>query len=234
MEPSSVEQVVRAGFMFRQLRYGVENRREMRTSTAIGNRSRQFLIAPTTAPYPAMSQLVACRSSDLLGGRPSHQGGKARTVLSIPIGKQNALSRGMTSIDCSQQVGILAIDDEQGFLGMLKELLEYQGYMVHTASSPQEAIRLYEERWQEISMVILDYFLPGMSGDLIFEYLQQLNPDVRVVLLTGCHESAAKKMFQRGLWGYLQKPFDIRELGQKVRDAIDARTVPSSESPSPA
>jgi len=140
----------------------------------------------------------------------------------------------MTPIDCRQKKGILAIDDEQGFLGMLKEILECQGYMVHTASSPQEAIQLYEERWREISMVLLDYFLPGMSGDIVFEYLQQLNPDVRVVLLTGCHESAAANMFQRGLRGYLQKPFGMRELGQQVRNVIDAPLAPPAPSASPA
>jgi CheY-like chemotaxis protein len=71
-----------------------------------------------------------------------------------------------------------------------------------------------------------------MSGDLVFDELQRLNPDVRVVLLTGCEESVAEKMFRKGLRGYLQKPFGIRELGQKIRDAIDVPVVPSSASAS--
>ncbi len=128
----------------------------------------------------------------------------------------------MTPCNYSQQAGILAIDDELGFLGMLKEMLECQGYTVHAASCPKEAIKLYAQRWREISMVFLDFLLPGTSGDQVFDELQRLNPDVRVVLLTGCQESKAEKMFQKGLRGYLQKPFGIRELGQKIRDAIDA------------
>jgi CheY-like chemotaxis protein len=136
----------------------------------------------------------------------------------------------MAPCNCSQQPGILAIDDERGFLGMVKEMLECQGFMVHTVSNPKQAIKLYEERWREISMVLLDYFLPEMSGEMVFENLQRLNSDVRVVLLTGGEASVAEKMFQKGLRGYLKKPFGIRELGQKIRDAIDAPAVPSSAS----
>ena len=84
---------------------------------------------------------------------------------------------------------------------MLKAALECYGFMVHTASSPKEAITLYRDHQRDIGMVLLDYLLPGMSGELVFENLQGLNPDVRVVLLTGCEESVAGKMFKRGLRG---------------------------------
>ena len=127
----------------------------------------------------------------------------------------------MTSSNSSPKECILAIDDEEGFLVILKVTLTSQGYLVHTASSPSEAIKLYGERWQEISMVLLDYLLPEMSGDSVFENLQRLNPDVRVVLLTGCEESVADKMLKNGLRGYLQKPFDFPDLAQKIRDAIN-------------
>ena len=136
----------------------------------------------------------------------------------------------MTSSNSSPKECILAIDDEEGFLVILRVTLTSQGYLVHTASSPSEAIKLYGERWQEISMVLLDYLLPEMSGDSVFENLQRLNPDVRVVLLTACEESVADKMLKTGLRGYLQKPFNLPDLAQKVRDAIDAPILASSAS----
>jgi DNA-binding NtrC family response regulator len=140
----------------------------------------------------------------------------------------------MTSSNCRQKECILAIDDEEGFLGMLKAALECYGFMVHTACSPNEAIKLYEERCRDISMVLLDYLLPEMSGELVFENLQRLNPDVRVVLLTGCEESVADEMLKKGLRGYLQKPFSLPDLTQKVRDAINAPVLACSASASPA
>jgi len=135
--------------------------------------------------------------------------------------------------DCRKKECVLAIDDEEGFLGMLKAALECYGFKVHTAASPTEAIKLYQEHRDDIAMVLLDYLLPEMSGDRVFEELQRLNPDVRVVLLTGCEESVADKMLKRGLRGYLQKPFNLPELTQKVRDAINAPVLACSASPSP-
>jgi len=66
----------------------------------------------------------------------------------------------MASRNYSPEECILAIDDEEGLLGLLKEASECQGYMVHTASSPQEAIEFYEERWREVDVVLLDYGSP--------------------------------------------------------------------------
>ena len=136
----------------------------------------------------------------------------------------------MTSSNSSPKECILAIDDEEGFLVILKVTLTSQGYLVHTASSPSKAIKLYRERWREISMVLLDHLLPEMSGESVFENLQRLNPDVRVVLLTACEESVADEMLKRGLRGYLQKPFDFPDLAQKIRDAINAPVLACSAS----
>jgi DNA-binding NtrC family response regulator len=127
----------------------------------------------------------------------------------------------MSRTESSHQHSILAIDDEAGFLGLLKAALECEGYAVHTATSSQEAITIYKERWREIGMVLLDFLLPQMSGDLVFDELQRLNPDVRVVLLTGCDEAVADPLFEKGLRGYLQKPFNLPDLARKVQDAIN-------------
>lgn len=101
----------------------------------------------------------------------------------------------MAGCNQRQQDAILVVDDEEEFLTMLRAVFARRGYMVHTASSANQAIQLYQERSQEISMVLLDYLLPEMSGDLVFENLQRINPEVRVVLLTDSEESVAEKMF---------------------------------------
>jgi DNA-binding NtrC family response regulator len=98
---------------------------------------------------------------------------------------------GMAPSNCSHKECILVIDDDERFLEMLKAALECFNFIVHTASSPKEAITLYRDHQRDISMVLLDYRLPGSSGELVFESLQSLNPDVRVVLLTGHQESVA-------------------------------------------
>ena len=118
----------------------------------------------------------------------------------------------MSDGDSPERGRVFAIDDEEGFLGLLKLALESHGYIVETASSPKEAIAFYKERWRDIGMVFLDFLMPDMSGDLVFDELQRLNPDVRVVLLTGCEDSIAEKMFQRGLRGYLQTAWQSQSV----------------------
>ena len=71
-------------------------------------------------------------------------------------------------------------------------------------------------------MVLLDYLMPDMTGDLVFEYLKLTNPDVRTVLLTGCEDTVAEKMFKEGLWGYIHKPFALDEFVRQVVEAVDS------------
>jgi DNA-binding response OmpR family regulator len=116
---------------------------------------------------------------------------------------------------------ILAIDDEPEILNIIKECLEMEGFQVLTAPGAKEGIKLYEERGSEIGVVLLDYLMPDMTGDLVFECLRQKNPDVRVILLTGCEDSVARKMFETGLRGLMQKPFYIDDLVNRVREELN-------------
>jgi DNA-binding response OmpR family regulator len=120
----------------------------------------------------------------------------------------------------SPQKFILTIDDEPEILEILKQCLESEGFQVLAAAGSKNGIEVYEKRWQEIGLVLLDYLMPDMTGDLVFECLQQINPDVRVLLLTGCDEQVARKMFETGLRGYIQKPFYVDDLAQRVREEL--------------
>jgi two-component system, cell cycle sensor histidine kinase and response regulator CckA len=121
-------------------------------------------------------------------------------------------------IDLQKQV--LAIDDEPETLDVIKQCLEVAGVQVLTASHPQEGLDLYEKNCRQIGLVLLDFLMPDMTGDLVFECLQTVNPDVRVILLTGCEDNVAKRMFEAGLRGYIQKPFYIEDLVQRVREEL--------------
>jgi two-component system cell cycle sensor histidine kinase/response regulator CckA len=115
---------------------------------------------------------------------------------------------------------ILAIDDEPEILNVIKECLEMEGFQVLAALGAKAGLKLYEERWTEIGVVLLDFLMPDMTGDLVFECLRQKNPDVRVILLTGCEDSVARKMFETGLRGLIQKPFYIDDLVNRIREEI--------------
>jgi DNA-binding NtrC family response regulator len=117
---------------------------------------------------------------------------------------------------------VLAIDDDFELLEIVKGSLEPYGFEVHTASSAKEGVDYYDQNWKNIDVVLLDYLMPEMTGDLVFECLKQKNPDVRTLLLTGCEDSVAGRMFEEGLWGYVHKPFVLSEFVDQVGEAIDS------------
>ena len=122
----------------------------------------------------------------------------------------------------NKRQGILAIDDEAEILEIIQKVLGAEGYQVYAAASAKKGVDLYERLWPEIDLVLLDYLMPEMTGDLVFECLKAVNPNVRALLLTGCDDNVARKMFDEGLRGYLQKPFYIDDLVQRVREEIAA------------
>ena len=117
---------------------------------------------------------------------------------------------------------VLAIDDEPEVLEIIRAALESEGYRVLAAKLPGEGLKLFEQHWRDIDLVLLDFLMPEMTGDLVFEALRNINPYVRVVLLTACDDHVAHKMFAAGLRGYIQKQFYLDDLVQRVREEIEA------------
>ena len=117
---------------------------------------------------------------------------------------------------------ILLVDDEPLVLEVNKNLLEYMGYRVYAAGSGQEAIAVYMEKRNEIDLVILDMILPGMSGGETFDRLREIDPEIRVLLCSGYSiEGEAQQIMDRGCNGFIQKPFLLKNLSQKVREVLD-------------
>jgi two-component system cell cycle sensor histidine kinase/response regulator CckA len=117
---------------------------------------------------------------------------------------------------------ILLVDDEKMVLEMSREMLEFLGYRVYTAGSGQEAIAVYLEKRNEIDMVILDMIMSGISGEVTFDRLQEINSEIKVLLSSGYSiHGEAKTIMDRGCAGFLQKPFHLEKLAGKIREALD-------------
>jgi PAS domain S-box-containing protein len=117
---------------------------------------------------------------------------------------------------------ILLVEDEKMVLTVSKEMLESMGYRVHATGSGQEGIAVYMEKRNEIDLIILDMIMPGMSGSETFDRLREINPAVKVLLSSGYSlNSQAQHIMDRGCNGFLQKPFQIEKLSQKVREMLE-------------
>lgn len=116
-----------------------------------------------------------------------------------------------------QQVdgAILIVDDEPIVLASLSELLEVLGYQVRACGDPNEAIALYRQEWQNISLVFLDMIMPGIGGRDLFLAMREINPHIKAVLSTGHgQEGEAQSILDSGVQAFLQKPFDQAALEQ--------------------
>ena len=117
---------------------------------------------------------------------------------------------------------ILLVDDEKIVLEVSRELLESMGYRVYSVESGQEAIALFTEKRNEIDLVILDMIMPGISGGETFDRLREINPGIKVLLSSGYSlNGEAQTIMDRGCKGFIQKPFQIEKLSQKVREMLD-------------
>lgn len=116
---------------------------------------------------------------------------------------------------------ILLIDDEKMVIEVTKELLEMLGYQVIMATSGSEALDIYCRQGKEISLVVLDMIMPGMSGGETFDALKRLNPLVKVVLSSGYSlNHKVSDILERGCHAFLQKPFSTHELSRIIRKTL--------------
>jgi PAS domain S-box-containing protein len=116
---------------------------------------------------------------------------------------------------------ILFVDDEKNNVIVTKEILECLGYRVMVAGSGQEAIALYMEKGREIDLIILDLIMPGMGGIKAFEVLRSINPALKVILSSGYSvDGEARRIMEKGCNGFLQKPFRLADISQKVREIL--------------
>ena len=103
-----------------------------------------------------------------------------------------------------------------------KRMLEKMGYRVLRAKTGTEAMDIYNKNKDHIDIVILDVVMPEMGGGDTYDRLKGINPDVKVLLSSGHRqEGQVKKILDRGCDGFIQKPFDIEALSQKIREILD-------------
>ena len=114
---------------------------------------------------------------------------------------------------------ILIVDDDSDLLRLLTFRLEGAGYTVEAASSAEQALARLSASIPQL--VITDMRMSGMDGLALFDNIHKSNPALPVIILTA-HGTIpdAVAATQRGVFGYLTKPFDSRELLQQAERAI--------------
>jgi CheY-like chemotaxis protein len=153
----------------------------------------------------------------------SEPGCGATFTIYLPASKREVVKeKSETGIIVRGTETILLVDDEKMVLEVNKELLESMGYRVYAVGSGQEAIAVFMEKRDEIDLVILDMIMPGISGGGTFDRFREINSEIKVLLSSGYSlNGEAASIMDRGCNGFLQKPFHVKKLSQKVREILD-------------
>jgi two-component system cell cycle sensor histidine kinase/response regulator CckA len=121
---------------------------------------------------------------------------------------------------------ILLVDDEEMIISVGTEILKALGYNVLSTRSGKEAVALFRDKKEEVDLVLLDMIMPGMGGGETYDALKGIKPDVKILLSSGYSiDGEASEILKRGCDGFIQKPFNIKSLSQKLRKIIDGASV---------
>lgn len=106
---------------------------------------------------------------------------------------------------------ILVVDDDWVMLELLTDVLERDGNAVITASGGEEAIRICRE--QHIEIMILDYMMPGISGEEVVRTVRTFEPDIQIILQTAMDTLPARKMLRElDIQGFHSKGDNLNKL----------------------
>ena len=114
---------------------------------------------------------------------------------------------------------LLIVDDESRILTALRRVLRRESYEILTAETPNEALRLLDER--TVDLIISDHKMPGMSGIELLAHAARKQPSAGRILITGWTEEVPpSELAQIGVCALLPKPWNDADLKRTLRAAL--------------
>ncbi len=113
---------------------------------------------------------------------------------------------------------VMVVEDEQPVLAVFRTVLQRMGLRVLDAPTGEEALRLARTPEERIDLVILDILLPDIDGRSVYPEIMKVWPGIPVIVTSGYSlEGPAQEILDAGAQAFLQKPFSLEELREKVR-----------------
>ena len=117
---------------------------------------------------------------------------------------------------------ILLVDDEEHVRNVGRAMLESFGYRVYFANNGIEACEIYEEKNDEIELVLLDMVMPKMGGGETYRRLKGIDAAVKVVIVSGYSiNNRIREILNEGAMDFIQKPFSVQKLSSIVRKVLN-------------
>jgi PAS domain S-box-containing protein len=141
------------------------------------------------------------------------EGTKITIYLPLHKGEKNKIEKPKSS-----KSKILIVDDQKVIREFLNDMASTDGYTTILAEDGKEGLRAYESNYKDIGLVILDIIMPKMYGNDVFYKMKKINPDLKVLVISGHIDPKIKKqLIEDGVDGYLPKPFDVQTTREQIR-----------------
>ncbi len=119
---------------------------------------------------------------------------------------------------------ILFVDDEEFVRRWAREILSRAGYTVVEAANGRDAVQIYREKSDDVSLVILDLMMPEMGGKKCLQELLRINPNLKAIVTSGFPvDLRTREFLQKNAKATIAKPFQAKELFGVVRRVIDRK-----------
>ena len=119
---------------------------------------------------------------------------------------------------------ILFVDDEEDIVRMRTRMLEFLGYTVLAATSPEQALAFCGSEADRIDLVITDHSMPRMSGLQLAAEITKIRRDLPIILCSGYSEAVTTEEARKvGIRRFLSKPLDMRLLATAIRELLSTR-----------
>lgn len=118
---------------------------------------------------------------------------------------------------------LLVVDDDSDNAQVIKLGLLKCGFLVDAFTNPEEALQIFKSNAESYSLVLSDIWMKSISGIQLAEKVKEINPNVKVLLLTGSeigHIESSKISASPSVDGFLQKPIAITKLADKILGLI--------------
>lgn len=121
---------------------------------------------------------------------------------------------------------VLLIDDEEVVREIGHDMLKTLGLKCLTAANGTEGIEIFKKNSAEITLVILDIEMPGISGEKVFHILKELRPEIKILIASGYgKEYLETEIFKSKISHFIPKPFKMEQLSYQVNKLIGSRDV---------
>ena len=163
----------------------------------------------------------AHKGAVLVDSRPGN--GAQFTVLLPVAGAATPSTRSTvaTAHSLSGEGTVLVVEDEAAVRSVAKVALERSGYRVLLAPNGIEALNVFRQAPDQISVVLLDWTMPLMSGEETLNRLRDIRPNIPVLLSSGYNQAEFTERFSgQGLTGFIGKPYSAANLVARIKSAI--------------